>query len=177
MSLSTIGHVLLALVLINTTDQSYAIVIKFEDVDVTYVNGEFVDENTFDISVNYINATYSTLRCKADVLKKFPEDTRIIAKLYGYAFGNYRVPMGLNVNTSTCDLKTKTMFMAPFITAIGGDLDKCGPDVGEYGNESFIPINFSKLPSVFPANKYLIDVEVSNNDLKIVQAQFFINLL
>ena len=51
-----------------------AINIKFEDVNVEYVNGEYIDEDSFDISVNYINDTYNTLRCKVIVIKKFPED-------------------------------------------------------------------------------------------------------
>lgn len=51
--------------------------LKFEDVNVEYINGEYVDENSFDISVNYINETYNTLRCKAIVIKKFPNDVRV----------------------------------------------------------------------------------------------------
>lgn len=44
---------------------------------------------------------------------------------------------------------------------------------GEYGNESFYPVNPDMLPSVFPQNKYRIDIEVKNKEIKIVEVQLY----
>ncbi|KAL7297231.1 hypothetical protein TKK_0009636 [Trichogramma kaykai] len=150
--------------------------IKFEDVNVEYVNGEYIDEDSFDISVNYINDTYNTLRCKAKVIKDFPDKLAVSFKMFGYASGDYKLPMGINVEVSSCDLKTKPIFIAPFIEAIGGDFKKCSPTKGEYKNESFYPVNLAILPNIFPENKYRMDVEVKSSDLIIVQAQFYIDI-
>lgn len=59
-----------------------AINVKLEDVNVDYANYQYIDEDTFDMSVNYINDTYNTLRCKAKVIKKFPDDLRVSILYY-----------------------------------------------------------------------------------------------
>lgn len=49
-------------------------------------------------------------------------------KIYAYAFGGFRIPMGVDIDVSICDIKTKPILLVPFIEAIGGDLDQCVPE-------------------------------------------------
>lgn len=47
---------------------------------------------------------------------------------------------------------------------------------GEYRNDSFYPVDYSVLPTMFPKNKYRMEIEVKNAKLSIVKGQVFIEV-
>ncbi|XP_046144953.1 uncharacterized protein LOC123988544 [Osmia bicornis bicornis] len=152
--------------------------IIFDDAECPITDDEYVKHDSCHLEVNDDSEYGTSLSTYFEIIKDFPDDVRVAAKIYGIHMGEYTNDIGLHVETNFCEVaKEAHTIAAPMIKAVGMTSDNCPPKAGIYGTEHFVVNDEDGLPETFPIGKYLINFTLLNDAIIFANFEIYITVV